>query len=291
MKTASLLALLMALSFQSSEAAEPEVPEASPTAVPLAPGLPATPPADPAKFELYLLVGQSNMAGRGPLTPADKVADPRVLVLDHADKWVTKGEPIHFDKPGMLGVGPGYTFGKLMADHKPGVIIGLIPCAFGGTTLEQWDPKSTDKKLYPPDNLYENAIRRAQIAMKSGTLKGILWHQGEGNSGSEAAAKDYAARLAQLIASFRTDLNAPKVPFIVGEIGYFLYVKGPLPERVNSEIDKVPQVSPYCAVASAKGLTDKGDHLHFNNASQKELGKRYFEAYLQMQDAPSSAKP
>lgn len=261
----------MTLLFQSGMADNPTV-------------TPATPPAHPAQFELFLLVGQSNMAGRAPIQPEDKAADPRVLILDHEDKWVTQGEPIHFDKPKDAAVGPGYTFGKLLADKEPGVTIGLIPCAFGGTSLAQWDPKSGDKKLYPPYSLYENAIRRAQIAMKSGTLKGILWHQGE--SDADANAGTYATRLAPLVASFRTDLHAPNVPFVAGEIGYFGYSTHPGSQTVNEQIDTLPTVIPFCAIASARDLVDKGDHLHFNNASQKELGKRYFDAFEQLQNSP-----
>ena len=251
--------------------------------------MPATPPADPAQFQIFLLIGQSNMAGRAPVQPDDKVADPHVLVLNSDDQWVTEGEPIHFDKPKAAGVGPGYTFGKLLAAKEPGVTIGLVPCAFGGTSLAQWDPRSKDKALYPPDNLYGNAIRRAEIAMKSGTLTGILWHQGESDSGKNAGT--YAARLAPLIASFRADLGAPQVPFIAGEIGYFGYDKNPNKQTINDQIDALPTAVPFCGVASAKDLVDKGDHLHFDNASQKELGKRYFEAFLKLEGGAATVSP
>jgi hypothetical protein len=249
----------------------------------------AMPPSNPAQFKLFLLVGQSNMAGRAPVQPEDKVANPRVLILDHEDKWVIQGEPIHFDKPKVPGVGPGYTFGKLLADKEPGVTIGLIPCAYGGTSLAQWDPKSDNRKLYPPYSLYENAIRRIRIAMKSGTLSGILWHQGE--SDADGTPGTYAIRLAPLVASFRADLQAPSVPFIAGEIGYFDYTGHPGAKTINEQIDTLPTVIPFCAIASARDLTDKGDHLHFDNASQKEMGKRYFDAFEQLQNPPAPSKP
>jgi len=244
----------------------------------------ATTPSDPSKFELFLLVGQSNMAGRAPVQPEDKLADPNILILDHNNHWVTRGEPIHFDKP-AAGVGPGYTFGKLLAAKKPGVTIGLIPCAFGGTSLAQWDPKSSDTKLYPPYSLYANAIRRAQIAMKSGTLKGLLWHQGESDGDIEKNAAIYATLLSRLVSNFRADLHAPNVPFIAGEIGYFGYATHPAFQTVNRQIDTLPTLIPFCAIASAKDLADKGDHLHFNNAAQKEMGQRYFDAFKQVEKA------
>jgi hypothetical protein len=290
MKFFRLAGVFVALALQNAMAADsPAAPTTTPAANDIPVGTPATPPTDPAKFEIFLLVGQSNMAGRAPVLPEDKVADPRVLILDHTGNWVTEGEPIHFDKPKAAGVGLGYTFGKLVADKEPGVTIGLIPCAFGGTSLGQWDPKSRDTKLYPPDSLYQNAIRRAQIAMKSGTLKAILWHQGESDAGK--FADTYAARLAPLVAKFRADLNAPNLPFIAGEIGYFGYAAHPASQTINDQINTLPTVIPFCAVVSAKDLVDKGDHLHFDNASQKTLAKRYFDAYEQLQSAPATKTP
>jgi len=244
---------------------------------------PATPPADKSKFEIFLLVGQSNMAGRAPLTAADRVADPRVLVLNRLDQWGSQGEPLHYDKPKALGVGPGFTFAKLLADKEAGVTIGLVPCAFGGTSLGQWDPRSKNL-LYPPDNLYNNAIRRAKIALQSGTLAGILWHQGESDAGK--GADTYAARLAKLAAQFRKDLNAPDVPFILGEIGYFNYTTHPFAKIINQQIDTLPALVSQSAVASADGLKDKGDHLHFDNASQKELARRFLDAFLKAKGNP-----
>ena len=85
----------------------------------------------PAKenFHLFLLVGQSNMAGRGKVALADKKPHPRVLMLNKAGEWVPAADPLHFDKPGMVGVGLGKTFGTMVAEKNPGVTVGLIPSA------------------------------------------------------------------------------------------------------------------------------------------------------------------
>ena len=58
------------------------------------------------KFKIVVLAGQSNMAGRGFPTEADKVAHPRVLMLNRQGEWVPCVDPIHYDIPGS-GVGPG----------------------------------------------------------------------------------------------------------------------------------------------------------------------------------------
>ena len=253
-------------------------------------GTQATPPIDKSKFKIFLLVGQSNMAGRAPMIPEDSQSNPRVLVLNKQDQWYCQGEPIHFDKPGACGVGPGFTFAKLLAEQEPGITVGLVPCAFGGTTLEQWSPTSTEL-LYKPCNLYNNAIRRAKTALASGTFAGILWHQGESDAAqldkAQKAEKTgqvdpllapyavpYATRLAKLVAQFRTDLNAPKVPFVAGEIR--------IPQSYNSQIDLIPTTIPNSAVVSIKGLNGTNG-LHFDNAEQKELARRYLTEYLKLQ--------
>ena len=241
----------------------------------------ATAQTNPAPAEIYLLVGQSNMAGRGKVQSGDKIPDPQVLILDKSDAWASQGEPIHFDK-GEAGVGLGFAFAKLRAADKPGVIIGLVPSAFGGTSMDQWQPEG---------ELYKNAIRRTRLALeKGGALKAILWHQGESECGSPEKASAYAERLGKLIQSFRTDLNLPNVPFIAGELGEFLYTrsKSPLAQVVNGQIQMLPQKIAFTAAVSSKDLKDKGDQLHFDSASLKEFGKRYYEAFSKLENGKST---
>ena len=65
-------------------------------------------------FELYILAGQSNMAGRGTITDEYKNAgSEKVLMLTKDGQWVQAKHPIHFDKP-SAGVGPGMVFGIQM---------------------------------------------------------------------------------------------------------------------------------------------------------------------------------
>lgn len=230
-------------------------------------------PKLPAKkeFHLYLLIGQSNMAGRGKVEADDKVPHPRVLMFTKANDWAPAVDPLHFDKPTIAGVGLGSTFGRVMADANPNVTIGLIPCAVGGTPLSRWQ-KGGD--------LYEQALVRAKAAMKDGTLKGILWHQGEGDSGSESTAKTYAARLAQAVKDWRKDLGESDVPFVAGKLGLYLAKENkegkpsywPL---VNEQIASLPKLVPHCAVVESDGLVHKGDQVHFDTPSLHEFGKRY----------------
>ena len=65
---------------------------------------PAAPLPPREKFHLFLLVGQSNMAGRGTLEKQDTTPHPRVLMLNKAGEWAPAVDPLHFDKP-SAGVG------------------------------------------------------------------------------------------------------------------------------------------------------------------------------------------
>jgi hypothetical protein len=171
------------------------------------------------EFHLYLLAGQSNMAGRGEVEEQDMRPHPRVFALNQKDEWEPATEPLHFDKPRIAGVGPGYAFGRAMANYKKHVRIGVIPCAAGGSPIFSWTEGAyhDQTKSHP----YDDAIRRARVAMQSGVMKGIIWHQGESDSKPEAA-KVHLAKLRELIVRFRQDLGDDKLPFIVGELGDFL---------------------------------------------------------------------
>ncbi len=231
------------------------------------------------KFHLFLLVGQSNMAGRGKVEDQDKIANDRVLMLSKSGEWVTAVDPLHFDKP-VAGVGLGRTFGLEVAKATPGITVGLIPCAVGGSPIDTWKPGA----YYPATKSrpWDDAINRAKLARKSGSLKGILWHQGESDS-TAALAPGYEAKLHDLVKRLRKELDAPEVPFLVGQLGQFEDV--PWNEdrkQVDAAHRELAKKLPNCAFVESTGLKHKGDKVHFDSASYRELGKRYAKVYLKL---------
>ena len=243
-------------------------------------------PAPKDKFHLYLLVGQSNMAGRGKVEEQDRTPHPRIFMLDAKDEWVPAREPLHFDKPGVAGVGPGFAFAKAMAEANPEVTIGLIPSAVGGTALAAWQPGATDAatKTTP----YDTAIRRTKIAMKDGTLKGLIWHQGEGDTG-ETNAPTYGARLETTMARFRDDLGVDDLPVVVGQLAPFKADNNPGAQTVNRELAFFPRRLALSATVPATGLDHRGDNLHFNAPSAREFGRRCAAEMLRLQALPKPA--
>ena len=229
----------------------------------------------PENMQLFLLIGQSNMAGRGPVEAQDKVPHPRVFMLTKDLAWVPAVDPLHFDKPERIGTGLGKTFGTVLADAAPAAVIGLIPAAYGGSALDEWTPGSPH---------YVNAVARAKEALKHGRLAGILWHQGESDRAPDKVAT-YPARFAKFIAQLRADLGAPDVPVVVGEIGRFCPNEGP----VNAAIRQLPGLVPHCALVTTEGLEGRPEQpevLHFVTPAFRELGRRYAAAWETLQNGP-----
>lgn len=234
----------------------------------------------PEHMQIFLLIGQSNMAGRGAVEAQDKTPHPRVFVLNKELAWVPAVDPLHFDKPERIGTGLGKTFGQIVADANPGAVVGLVPAAFGGSALDEWTPGQPH---------YVNAIARAKEALKHGKLAGILWHQGESDRAADKAAT-YPVRFAKMIAQLRADLDAQDVPLVVGEIGHFCPNEAP----VNAAIRQLPGFVPHCALVTTEGLAGRPEQpevLHFTTEAFRELGRRYAAAWQTLNSAPAQLKP
>ncbi|MDG2127900.1 MAG: sialate O-acetylesterase [Fuerstiella sp.] len=84
-----------------------------------------------------LLMGQSNMVGRGEMTRWPP--HPRVLSFNRAGKWIPAVDPLH-ETSSRDRVGPGVSFARGMLHVvDQGITIGLIPCAVGGSPLSRWE--------------------------------------------------------------------------------------------------------------------------------------------------------
>ncbi len=237
-------------------------------------------PTERNDFHLFLLAGQSNMAGRGNVTDEDRTIHPKLLMLDQQGQWEFAVDPLHFDKPNAAGVGPGRTFGLRYAADHPEVTVRLIPCAVGGSSIRAWKPGGYHDQT--DSHPYDDAIRRAKVALQSGVLKGILWHQGESDSNANAADQ-YAENLCEFVDRIRMELDASDVPFIVGQLGQF-------PERpwsshrqtVDAAHQALKRERAVVEFASSDGLVHKGDQTHFDAASARAFGERYYEAFKRL---------
>ena len=231
-------------------------------------------------MHIYLLIGQSNMAGRGIMVAGDDAPVENVVRLNEQDEWEPAAHPLHRDLE-TAGVGVGIDFARHMLEQPDAATIGLVPCAVGGTPLSRW-VKGAD--------FYEEAIRRTRIAMTDGQLKAALWHQGESDTGTTELADSYAARLDQMINDLRADLDAPDLPFIVGELcpvepehSLCKYA-----DRVDAALQSLLDRVPNTACVSSEGLTHKGDYVHFSADSLRQFGRRYAEQLILFQAVATS---
>jgi Carbohydrate esterase, sialic acid-specific acetylesterase len=228
-------------------------------------------------MQLFLLAGQSNMAGRGTVEAQDRVPVNGVVMLDRALAWVPAVDPVHFDKP-SAGVGPGRGFALALHATDTTMRIGLVPTAVGGSPISSWEPGALDAatKTHP----YDDALVRARAARRDGSFRAILWHQGEADATPELSVV-YADRLRALIARFRSELGEPELPFIIGQLGQFPRSSWSAAKvRVDSAQRAIAATTPHVAFVTSDGLKHRGDSLHFESASARELGRRYSAAYL-----------
>lgn len=264
------------------------------------------------EFHIYLALGQSNMQGAAHL-PDQPISHPRVMVLQGQNcsehtvrygEWRNHFQPMircrEGDRPkpdgssAPIGLSPADSFAVAMAEAAgPNVTIGIVGAAYGGSTIEAHLPDcgSFCKPPYGDVNgapvvngttpLYAWIKDLATKAQKRGTIKGIIFHQGESNSGQQA----WLTGVQTYITSLRNDLglNAADVPFIAGEL--------PRTGCCASHNSLVQQIPDYVEnghwvssgpMPDGTVLGDRGDSLHWSTFSAIEMGKRYAQKMLEV---------
>lgn len=246
------------------------------------------------QYDVYLCIGQSNMAGRGKMLPRDKEPIEGVFLLGPDDTPVpaTGNANIYSTirkNARMQGYNLSIPFASKMY-AQTGRPVLLVVNARGGTMLDQWvkdapcytfnnregdDPEKVGGQI---PQFYAEAVRRAKAAMKYGTLKGILWHQGEGDR-SQALRDTYIERIEKMVSDLRSDLGVgEEVRFVLGDT-YHYGIGAP----VNPTLSQIGYFVPNSFWASADGCAANPDNLHFSREGLVLLGERYAEAMLSEQ--------
>ena len=232
----------------------------------------------PRRLWVFFMAGQSNMAGRGQVEPQDTQSSLRIITLNASKQWIYAKEPLHYYEPNLTGLDCGMSFARtLLADVPKKVTVAIIPCAVGGSSIEQWLEDDT----YRGVTLLSNFKEKVALAKQYGTIKGILWHQGESNSKPDRIP-NYEEQLQMLIDTFRGITGNPKLPVLIGELGsYFELIEAQQnSDAINAIIHQVGLSDPNVRVITTADLHPKEDKVHFNSAGQREMGRRFAEAFL-----------
>jgi Carbohydrate esterase, sialic acid-specific acetylesterase len=230
-------------------------------------------------FHIFMLMGQSNMAGVAPAQQSDKTVDDRIKVLggcnQPAGQWNPATPPLS-DCPGQSGINlsntvdPGTWFAKTLATKlPPGDTIGLV------ATAESGEPMSTFIAGGEHHQMILNKIALAKTAPNA-RFAGIIFHQGESDSGPDLAPA-WAGKVLQsyneVKAAWGVDYD---VPFILGELP-----AGGCCGGHNQRVHEAADVLPMGAWVSQDG-TNVMDQYHFDHASVVLMGTRYGEKMIEM---------
>ncbi|TXD53273.1 MULTISPECIES: sialate O-acetylesterase [unclassified Polaribacter] len=221
-------------------------------------------------LEIFLCIGQSNMAGRASIEAQDTGLLEDVYLLNASANWEQAENPLNQFSTirgglSMQKLGPSWEFGKTLQSY--GKRVGLVVNAKGGSSISQWAEGTT---------FFNQAVARALAAQTAGgTIKGIIWHQGESDQGNTNYAADFTA----MILALRKALSIPDLPVIAGQIRKWQGKK-----NINTIISKLKNTISNVDFASSTGLFHLGDNSHFDSESQRQFGVRYAQKYLELTD-------
>ena len=239
-----------------------------------------------SSFDVFLIAGQSNTYwGMGYDTALDKKSVGIYQLGRYGSdnyKVIEASEPLQHFNPKPERIGFALTFAKLYQKatknkHK----ILLIPCGMDNTGFEGdgWNKGNF---------LYVDAVERANYVFQhypKSSLIAILWHQGE----KDANYKKYQNALDTFIVQIRSDIKAANqnTPFILGGmVPYWTDLKESRKKQqvcIRNTTKRLPNIGyadPYLPTRIQKQDNNQ-DTVHFNAAGQREMAKRYFEAYKQ----------
>ncbi len=224
----------------------------------------------------FLLIGQSNMAGRGFRDEVPPIQNDHIFVLRNG-RWQPLFFPVHNDRK-TAGVCLAESFADLYAKEH-GVDVGLIPCADGGTFLHQWREGGL---------LFDHACYMAELASRTSTIAGVLWHQGEADCGP-ARYPLYEEKLSAILDALRDRLSLTDVPFLLGGLGDFLkdcaytdHLKNY--PYINEALRRIAEKRENTGFVPAEGLLGNPDNLHFNSQALREFGERYYREFRKLEN-------
>ncbi|GAA0673162.1 hypothetical protein FHT00_001595 [Sphingomonas insulae] len=236
-------------------------------------------------MDVYVLAGQSNMSGRGrlaDLAPAERIADPRIRLYGNDGRWrdaldplddaANQVDPVSADP--QAAVGPGLPFARSLLRMR-GHRVGLVPCAKGGSAIAAWVPGADRSTLY--------GSCAARVRDAKGRLAGLLWYQGESDTRG-ATSHTWRSGFAAIVAAFRNDWNAPRLPIVFVQIADRPRIGADrYPDWTVVQAEQARVSLPCVAMVSTRTLRRNPDDLHLTTDAQRILGLRLAKAMATLQ--------
>ncbi len=275
-------------------------------------------PAQAETVRVFLLAGQSNMAGQGRasgLTPPWNSPQDDVWIWqdDLGDNvgWASLrpgfggsdgnfGSAGNHDRPGSTvdEFGPEVSIGRVLADAYPNDRIALVKHAGPGRSLQtHWNPDYQDTPGV--DDMYRQLMDKVDKAtsLLDGGLEfevaGMFWAQGvrdaEDRSGPEAKL-NYAENLERLISAVRADFANPNMPFVLAQTHDEVSVRDGLSvanlNTIRSAQESVATADEFVAMVRTDDISLRDDRVHIDTTGQIEHGRRLADAYLALTVVP-----
>ena len=251
------------------------------------------PPAElnnPLVYDIFPVMGQSNAYNGSGLNYLLDHSNYQIKQLgrfginDH--RVIPAVEPLeHFSiAKGCNGFAMPFALLYQQQYLEKGRDILLLPCSENGSSFSnsRWNKR---------DTLYKDVIERVKFVMEKypgSKLKGFLWHQGESDM---KWGRYYGSLLDNMIGHMRRDIagaQGDSIPFIAG--GLVPYWTDQFTQRkiIDSVISETTTRLPFIGYASSRlpfkisKADNEKDIIHFDAVGQRELGKRYFDAYKKL---------
>lgn len=276
---------------------------------------------DPTVVEVYLLSGQSNMAGSGQINQLPEEwrqpIDGAMYFNGKAYEVLTPGQT---KLNGPQRFGPELAFARAVRQANPERPTYIIKFALSGQPLHagfdgaNWrgaEPGPGRKTFYPgtgPEdpNLgkhYQALMRHAQAGFAAlreqglePRLAGVVWMQGEADAKEEVSATQYARSLKLLKTRIEQDLDSPPVPFVFGQVlphhpalARFTHRTECRQSMANADQDSGhADAIPGCIMVPTENMPLLDDTVHYTTDGLIKLGWAFGKAMVQARARPQT---
>jgi hypothetical protein len=239
--------------------------------------------AGDAGYDIILLCGQSNMAGRAERSPS---LDKEMNGVHQFGGYAYDHSSYQRISRQIYPLGPaddattmdnryfsmGANIGKAYkASLPPERQVLLVSAAVGGSSLTL-DAPTNWAAGSPGGNFYEFAIAQAELALTAALavksdsrIVGIAWHQGEQDAAGAVSYATYLAALSAVITGFRARLT--------GASGAWFVIGGMVPESIAGSAN-------YDAIRDAhvQAATDNANTFYVPGPSGQDAGGDHYTA-------------